>query len=138
MVISTKDTGHLKKISELIPNIKDADCNAKEFIVWYIKNFNENTFRVWIETDEEEKEVTSFVVAQVVKPLIEDEIFIPLSYISPDSKDAGKELLGRVEAWATSKGVRKISIYTKRSVEAYKKKYGFEYEFTSLCKKLNY
>ncbi len=137
VTISTTDAEHFKKIFSLIPKIKDAPYTEKEFKVWWIKNYLPTTFRVWIETDDDGKEVYSFVIAQIVKPMLDDEVFILLASGDPES-GCGQELMDRVEGWARIKGIKKISAYIYRSPEGFCKKYSFSKGFTEIFKSLKY
>ena len=133
MIQPTTDRKYFRQIADFIPKIKDVDYTPREFIVFLLKNFDERTFRIWI--DLEGEKVKSFLIAEIVKPLIEDEVFIPLSYVS---NGKGKEFYDRVEGWARIKGIRKISAYIRKGERGLEKKYGFKREFICVVKKLTY
>lgn len=135
MIILTKHPNHLKQICALIPKIKDTGYKPKEFMVWLIKN-NDQYLRIWV--DIIDNEVKSFIVAQVVRPLIEDELFITLVYVDPKSNGVANEFLKRIEGWAMAMGIRKLSTYVKSRSRAFREKYGFKFEHVGLIKKLNY
>ena len=137
ILTSTTNKEHFKKIFSMIPKIEDCPYTPKEFLVWWIKSYNERHFRVWIETDEEEKEIYSFMIAQIVKPLLDDEIFIILTYIDPKS-DIGHNLLGCAEGWARTTGIKKISAYIYRNPEGFCEKYNFSKGHTEIYKNLTY
>lgn len=135
MIIQTSNPDHFKQIAEFVPKVRDVGYSKKEFLVWFLKNYDQENYRVWIDTDEDKKIVKSFVIAQIVVPLIDDEIFIPLSYVDPTSS-IGPELLRRVEEWAKSRDIKAISIYIKRGQKAFEKKYGFTFQYIGLIKRL--
>lgn len=134
---STTNPEHFQKIFSMVPHIEDAPFTMKEFKVWWVKNYNPQFFRVWIETDEDQKEVFSFMIAHIVKPLIENEVFILLTYIDPKSS-MGHNLLGCVEGWARTMGIKKISAYIYRNVDGFCQKYKFQKGFTEIFKSLEY
>ena len=136
-IIRTVLSEHFKQIFELLPNIKNLSYSVRDLKVWWIKNFNERTFRVWVETDDEEKIIQSFMIAQIVKPLLEDEVFIMLTYIDPHS-DKGQEFMSGVEGWARTLGVKRISAYVNREALGFCHKYNFTEGNREIFKILEY
>ena len=136
-IIRTVLPEHFKQIFELLPNIKNLSYSVRDLKVWWIKNFNERTFRVWVETDDEEKIIQSFMIAQIVKPLLEDEVFIMLTYIDPHS-DKGQEFMSGVEGWARTLGVKRISAYVNREALGFCHKYNFTEGNREIFKILEY
>lgn len=137
MLIATQDPEHFKQIAEMVPLVKDADYTTKEFKVWLLKNYNPKLVKVLIDVDEETNRVKSFLVAQVVRPLIKDEIFIPIAYIDPQSNGLGRVIWNRLEGFARFKQAGKISIYTKSRVRSYSKKYGLKVGFFCMEKNID-
>ena len=129
MLIATQDPEHFKQIAEMVPLVKDADYTPKEFKVWFLKNHDPKNVKVLVDVNEETNKVKSFMVAQVVRPLIKDEIFIPLAYIDPHTNGLGKVMWDRLEGFARYKGAGKISLYTKSRVKSYSRKYGLKVGF---------
>ena len=136
-IIRTVLSEHFKQIFELLPNIKNLSYSVRDLKVWWIKNFNERTFRVWVETDDEEKIIQSFMIAQIVKPLLEDEVFIMLTYIDPHS-DKGQEFMSGVEGGARTLGVKRISAYVNREALGFCHKYNFTEGNREIFKILEY
>ena len=135
MIRVTKSPKHLAQIAKMIPKIKNAPYTVPEFLAWAKSNdiLNDIYSRIWVNIDEE-KNVDGFLIAQVVKPLLEDEIFIALAY----GDGVFKELLERVKGWAMSQGIRDISGYVRHGEKALNKVYGFEYDFTAVKLSLTY
>ena len=129
MLIATQDPEHLKQIAEMVSLVKDADYTPKEFKVWLLKNNNPKNIKILVDIDEGSDRVNSFMIAQVVRPLIQDEIFVPIAYVDPHSNGLGKQMWNRLEGFARYKGAVKISLYTKSRVKSYSKKYGLKVGF---------
>lgn len=136
-IIRTTDPDHFRQIFDLMANIKELSYSIRDFKIFWLKNFNARTFRVWVETDEEEKTVQSFMIAQIVKPLLEDEIFITLTYIDPHS-DKGQEFMDGVEGWARTLGIKRISAYINRNALGFCQKYNFTEGNREIFKVLEY
>src|SRR3990167_4175603 len=134
-IIRTVDMFHVKQIFLLMEKIDNINYTTKEFKIWWLKNFNDKFFRVWVEVDEEEKVVKSFMVANIVKPIIEDEIFIVSTYVDSNS-NKGHEFMECVEGWARVLGVRKISAFVSRGTDGFVRKYGFKTGFVEIFKEL--
>ena len=137
LLTSTTDREHFKKIFSMIDKVPGFPYTSKEFLVWWIKNYSEKYFRVWIEIDESQNEIYSFMVAQIVKPLLEDEVFIPITYVDPKS-DICHEFLKCAEGWAHVKGIKRISAYVYRNPAGFCEKYNFSKGHTEIYKNLIY
>ena len=137
MLIATQDPEHFKQIAEMVPLVKDADYTPKEFKVWILKNYNPNLVKVLVDVDEVTNRVKSSIIDQVVRPLIKDEIFIPIAYIDPHSNGLGEAMWARLEGFARFKQAKKISIYTKSRVRSYSRKYGLKVGFFCMEKNVD-
>ncbi len=135
MLIATTDPKHLQQIAEMINKVDEVDYTPKQFKVWLIKNFDHKNTKAYVDINEA-GEVNSFVIAQIVTPLIDNEVFIPIAYINPQSNGLGKEIWARLEGFARFKGAKKISLYTKGRVKSYGKKYGLRLEHFCLSKEV--
>ncbi len=135
MLIATTDPLHLQRIAEMVGKVDEVDYTPKQFKVWLIKNFDHRDTKAYVDLNEA-GEIESFVIAQVVKPLIDRELFIPIAYVKPNSNGLSKELWARIEGYARYKGAKKISLYTKGRIKSYRKKYGFKLEHFCLSKEV--
>jgi histone acetyltransferase (RNA polymerase elongator complex component) len=138
-IVETHDPLLLNEIAKRVKQIKGVDYTPEEFILYIVDGYADHTTKVFIAQDENDKyKMKGFVVASIVKPMKDKEIFVDLSWIDSKQNGLGKDLMKRVEDWARELKIKLITAYITKGLRAFKKRYGFKKKCILISKEVHY
>lgn len=139
MIYEVKDYYLLHRISRLIDKgiFKDLNYTADQFFNYLIERFDKDKIKVFASV--KNKRIEGFGVCSLNKDLItgKPEVFIDLGWVDKKAeRKVAKELLKKIEDYAKSLNISRITGYTKKDLRGIYKKYGFLKDYIVVYKEL--
>lgn len=133
MIIELDNILLIPEVTKLVKNILPIPVNVFEDMIVDAMCSK----KALILIDKKDKEIRGILFATIEQMEVEDVAFVQTSYIKPEFRKIGFELLARLKTWAKNMGVKNwIYMITPRNTDGFEKKYKFKVYGTILRRRI--